>query len=64
MCQPFHIVTILVTKLSPVQLQATVEGNIAPAKKDKRAQFLLLLGIIIITRPEFANLISLHCFFY
>ena len=38
----FHIVTILVTKLSPVQLQATGEGNIAPAKRGKRAQFLLI----------------------
>ena len=42
---PFHIVTILVTKLSPVQLQATGEGNIAPAKRGKRAQFLLTIRI-------------------
>ena len=35
-----------VTKLSPVQLQATGEGNIAPAKRGKRAQFLFLMIIV------------------
>ena len=42
------LLLILVTKLSPVQLQATGEGNIAPAKKGKRAQFLLSLNILLI----------------
>ena len=34
------LLLILVTKLSPVKVQATGEENIAPAKRGKRAQFL------------------------
>ena len=42
---PFHIAIILVTKLSPVH--ATGEGNIAPAKRGKRAQFSFVMIQIV-----------------
>ena len=52
------LLTMLVTKLSPVQLQATGEGNIAPAKRGKRAQFLLITNLIKIFMPSQKNSLS------